>query len=84
MLSWSCIGDNTVRTQISLEEEEYELAKARAKALGISLAELLRRALREALPAAGEAPWMKFAGFVESGDPSSSQSIDDIVYGHKD
>jgi len=26
---------------------------------------------------------MKFAGFVETGDPRSSQSIDEIVYGQK-
>jgi len=27
-----------------------------------------------------EAPWMRYAGFVESGDMRSSQSIDDVVY----
>ena len=72
------------RTQISLDEHEYALAKAEAKALGISVAEFVRRAVREALPAQGEGPWMKFAGFVETGDPRSSQSVDEIVYGQKD
>ena len=73
-----------IRTQISLDEREYRLAKKQAHALGISVAEFVRRAVREALPTAGQSPWMKFAGLVESGDRHSSQSIDDLVYGHKD
>ena len=39
-----------IRTQISLDEQDYNLAKAEAKALGISLAEFVRRTLRVALP----------------------------------
>jgi hypothetical protein len=39
---------------------------------------------RHALPAKEERPWMCYAGLVESGDPNSSQSIDEIVYGSKD
>jgi hypothetical protein len=72
-----------IRTQISLDEEEYKLAKKGARDLGISVAEFVRRAVRQALPP-GEAPWMKYAGDIESGDPHSSQHIDDIVYGTKD
>ena len=72
-----------IRTQISLSEEEYEAAKREAARLGISLAELLRRALRPLLPADETRPWMRYAGFVESGDASSSQRIDDVVYGEK-
>jgi len=73
-----------IRTQISLDEREYELARKEAKALGISMAELFRRALRQALPSRGQAPWMRYAGLVESGDSKSSQRIDEIVYGSKD
>lgn len=73
-----------IRTQVTLDEEEYRLAKLEARQLGISVAEFVRRALREALPVSKEAPWMKYAGFVETGDPQSSQSIDEIVYGRKD
>jgi len=73
-----------IRTQVSLDEHEYEVAKKEAKSLGISVAEFVRRAVREALPFRGEGPWMKFAGFVETGNPQSSQSIDEIVYGQKD
>ena len=73
-----------IRTQVSLDEQEYALAKKQASALGISIAEYVRRAIRETLPAAGAGPWMLYAGFVESGDRHSSQSIDDIVYGAKD
>lgn len=73
-----------IRTQISLAQAEYDLAKKEAAALGISVAEFVRRAVREALPVRGEGAWMKYAGFVASGDPGSSQSIDEIVYGTKD
>jgi hypothetical protein len=78
------LGDNMIRTQVSLDKKEYESAKRQAATLGISLAEFIRRAVRERLPVHGDGPWMKYVGFVESGDPHSSQSIDDIVYGRKD
>ena len=73
-----------IRTQISLDPREYQLAKKEAKALGISIAEFVRLALRDKLPVESAAPWMRYAGFVESGDPHSSQSIDELVYGSKD
>ncbi len=73
-----------IRTQISLSEEEYEAAKQEAQRLGISLAELLRRSLRSVLPVDKSRPWMRYAGMVETGDPRSSQRIDDVVYGNKD
>lgn len=62
----------------------YELATKVAKELGISVAEFVRGAIRNALSLAGQEPWMKYAGFVESGNSNSSQSIDEIVYGRKD
>ena len=74
----------TIRTHVSLTEEEYRAAKDEAQRLGISLAELLRRSLRAMLPVAFYQPWMRYAGMVESGDPHSSQRIDELVYGHKD
>ena len=64
--------------------EAREIFKEQAAALGISMAEFIRRAIRETLPTRGEGAWMQFAGLVESGNPSSSQSIDEIVYGAKD
>jgi hypothetical protein len=73
-----------IRTQVSLDEVEYKLAKKEARALGISVAEFVRRAIRQTLPPAAGASWMRYAGFVESGDPRSSQSVDDVVYGTKD
>ena len=73
-----------VRTQVSLTEEEYKAAKREARRLGISLAELLRRSLRNILPVDEDKPWMQYAGMVESGDPKASQRIDEVVYGHKD
>jgi hypothetical protein len=68
-----------IRTQISLSESEYEAAKREASRLGFSLAELLRRSLRTLLPADESKPWMKYAGMIETGDPASSQKIDDVV-----
>jgi hypothetical protein len=73
-----------VRTQISLSEHEYKAAKQTAARLGISLAELLRRSLRTILPADTSKPWMRYAGMIETGDPSASQKIDDVIYGQKD
>ena len=73
-----------VRTQISLTEEDYAAAKREARRLGISLAELLRRSLRQALPEDDDRPWMRYAGMIESGDPASSQRIDEVFHGRKD
>jgi hypothetical protein len=49
----------------------------------LSVAEFVRRAVRKALRARGQGAWMKYAGFVETGDPRSSQTIDEIVYGQR-
>ena len=78
------IGDNMIRTQISLDKDEYDRAKTEAAALGISIAEFIRRAVREQLPVPGEGAWMKYAGFVETGNPHSSETIDYLIYGTKD
>jgi hypothetical protein len=72
-----------IRTQISLSDEEYRAAKAEAARLGISLAELLRRSLRNIIPADEKKPWMRYAGMVETGEENASQKIDDTVYGQK-
>ena len=72
-----------IRTQISLEPNDYAAAKRESSRLGISLAELFRRSLKAVLPADEDQPWMQYAGMVESGDPDSSLSIDNVVYGHK-
>jgi hypothetical protein len=73
-----------MRTQISLDAREYALAKKEAKALGVSVAEFVRRAIRQTLPPSGNQPWMRYAGMVESGDSRSSRSVDEVVYGAKD
>lgn len=73
-----------IRTQISLDPGEYALVKREAKALGIPVAEYVRRAIRHVLPPRGQAPWMRYAGLVESGNPRSSQTVDEVVYGSKD
>lgn len=68
---------------ISLSDAEHDAAKREAARLGISLAELLRRSLRAMIPVDEPKPWMRFAGMIESGDPQSSQTIDEVVYGTK-
>ena len=79
-----------IRTQISLDAQEYALARREAKSLGISVAEFVRRAIRDQLPPKGgqagaaSGAWMRYAGFIESGNPRSSASVDEIVYGAKD
>lgn len=73
-----------IRTQVSLDEQDYKLAKKEAQALGIPVAEYVRRAIRRVLPPSARPAWMRYAGLVESGNPRSSQSIDEIVYGDKD
>jgi hypothetical protein len=73
-----------IRTQVSLDAGEYKRVKEQSRALGISIAEVIRRAVRDTLPHDTGAAWMHFAGLVESGDPKSSQSVDEIVYGAKD
>ena len=73
-----------IRTQISLEERDYSLVKMEAKSLGIPVAEFVRRALQQALRPHGGGQWMRFAGFVGTGDKRSSRSVDEIVYGQKD
>ena len=72
------------RISFSLEKREHALAKKEARALRISVAEFVRRAIRDKLPVSNEAPWMRYAGMVASGDPNSSRSIDEIVYGSMD
>jgi hypothetical protein len=73
-----------IRTQVSLGEEEYAFVRKEARAMGISGAEFVRRSIRRLLPPGGAPPWMRYAGFVESGNPRTSHSIDEIVYGSKD
>jgi hypothetical protein len=52
-----------VRAQISFAEAEYELIRKEALTLGISLAEFVRRAVRDKLPVPGDAPWDAVWGF---------------------
>jgi hypothetical protein len=73
-----------IRTQIRLDRREYELARKEARAQGISIAEFVRQAVRDKLPPVSGVRWMRYAGFVESGDRCSSQSADENVYRAKD
>jgi hypothetical protein len=71
-----------LRTQISLDADLYERARAEAARRGISIAELMRRALVAQLTSPSpDRPWMRYAGALDSGDTGASASIDDVVYG---
>jgi hypothetical protein len=70
-----------IRTQISVDADLYAKARATARRQGISLAELCRRGLEEAVARQPSGkPWMKYAGIVE-GSPEDSSSVDAVVYG---
>jgi len=73
-----------IRTQVSLDRDLYRAAQGEAKRRGISFAELCRRALASMVRGNGhEHPWMRFAGCLDSGDPKSSQTVDQVVYGRE-
>jgi hypothetical protein len=72
-----------LRIQVSLDEQDYKLAKKEAAALGISVTEYVRRAIQSMRPPSGQPKWMRYAGLVESGDPQSSQMIDAFIYGRE-
>ncbi len=70
-----------IRTQISVDAETYEKAKAVARRKGISLAELVRRGLAEELSKEQtDQPWMAYSGTLE-GEAADSESVDEVVYG---
>jgi hypothetical protein len=72
-----------IRTQVSLDEDAYRMAKEESRRSGISLAEFVRRSLAAALaPRRGEKrPWMRYAGILCSGDSGASRSVNEVVYG---
>lgn len=71
------------RLQISIEPELDRAVERRAEEEGLSKAEVIRRCVRERvkpLPPLEEDPLYEMFGTVE-GDPDSSTSINDVVYG---
>ncbi|HEX4077312.1 MAG TPA: CopG family transcriptional regulator [Rhizomicrobium sp.] len=74
-----------IRTQISFDRSLYERAKRIARRQGVSLAELCRRSLAEAVArndsSAGR-PWMRHVGVIEGG-AGDSTTVDEVVYGRE-
>lgn len=71
------------RLQISIEPELDAAVGRRADEEGLSKAEVIRRCVREQirpLPSIEEDPLFKMFGTVE-GEPDSSLTINDVVYG---
>ncbi len=72
-----------VRTQISFDEALYVRAKRVAKRRGISLAELCRRSVAEAVAAEDtQRPWMRYVGIID-GEADDSARVDEVVYGRQ-
>ena len=72
-----------IRTQVSFDNRSTLCPKGSKVAR--HLARGIRASRRSRTVACAEAaPWMRYAGMVESGDPESSASIDEIVYGSSD
>ncbi|MFI5403412.1 MAG: CopG family transcriptional regulator [Planctomycetota bacterium] len=70
-----------IRTQVSLDKALYRAAQQEAKRRGISFAELCRRALARIVPGSEEErPWLRYSGCLDTGDPRSSQTVDEVVY----
>ena len=73
-----------IRTQISVDPELYERARDSARRQGISLAELCRRSLQEAISREpSDKPWMAHLGDLD-GHPDDSSTVDAVVYGRDD
>ncbi len=74
-----------VRTQISLDDADLQLAKRRAGELGISLAELIRRALRKELGTAEKPNGISaIFGMITGPVANTGTSIDEDVADHLD
>ena len=72
------------RLQISIEPELDAAVERRADEEGLSKAEVIRRCVREQvkpLPPIEEDPFFKMVGSIKGGDPDSSMTINDVVYG---
>ena len=70
-----------IRTQISFDADLYERAKQAARREGVSLAELCRRSVADAIAPrrAASRPWASFIGSID-GAPDDSASVDAVVY----
>jgi hypothetical protein len=74
-----------IRTQVSFDKSLYERAKRVARRQGVSLAELCRRSLAEAVArddTADGRPWMRLMGVIE-GSSEDSKTVDEVVYGRE-
>lgn len=72
-----------IRTQVSLDTELYERAKALARQRGISFAELCRRSLGETVAGVPiDKPWMSYMGVLD-GRRDDSCTVDQVVYGRE-
>lgn len=83
VIKYASSDNMMIRTQVSLDPEDYRAAKHEARRQGVSVAEFVRRAVARSL---GERrrtgkPWMRYAGIAASGDPGASSRVNEVVYG---
>jgi hypothetical protein len=56
-----------IRTQVTLDKDLYSMLKVEAHASGMSIAEFVRRTLRQAVSSGKQPGWMSFFGLADSG-----------------
>jgi len=82
VITYGSYDNIMIRTQVSLDPDDYRAVKDEARRLGVPIAEFVRRAVARSL---GERRrrgrrWMRYAGMASSGDPDASESVNEAVY----
>ena len=78
-------NDHDPNPDSSFDAELYRKAQEEARRLGVSVAELCRRGLRQVLPPEdGLDRVLRHAGTLSSGDSDASERVDAIVYGREE
>jgi hypothetical protein len=74
------------RTQISLEQEQYEALQREAQRLGVSMSELIRRLVRDHFDRkpAGPDPLVLLAGIAEGAGEAVGRRHNRFLYGKPD
>ena len=85
-MAWYYYNTNMIRTQIQFEKKTYEKLKARSKASGDSISEIVRRSLDENLEAQEVSQkWsraLKSLGQFESGHSDLAERHDAYLENH--
>ena len=77
----SSSGSPVQGSEQAIEESNGDIVDRQRRAMAELRAELA--ALPENGAVEGSPPWMRYAGLIETGDPNSSQRIDEIIDGEQ-